>query len=148
MIFTQRIPARYNVSVSLLDFDPKVHFFWRRGQRIIPKGHRKGHQEPTRFQIDDRPHSQIRITQQLSQVEIRAYCSEVPQSESQYTVKRQRMPEVVELQCGAISGRSFISETGHITVIFFLFRSDCCLLISCSLPHWRRHMLLKSQRSH
>lgn len=119
MIFIQLIPARYNVSVSLLDFDPKVHFYWRRGQRIIPKGHRKGHQEPTRFQIDDRPNSQIRITQQLSQVEMRTYRNNVPQSESQHTVKRQGVPEAVELQCGAISGRSFISETGHITVKSF-----------------------------
>lgn len=50
------------------DFNPQVHFYWRRGQRVIPKGHRKGRQEPTRFQIDDCPHSQIRITQQLKPV--------------------------------------------------------------------------------
>lgn len=59
--------SRYFVS-SLLDFDPEVHFYWRRGERVIPKGHRRGHLEPTRFQIDDRPNSQIRIAQQLPQV--------------------------------------------------------------------------------
>ncbi|CAG08116.1 unnamed protein product, partial [Tetraodon nigroviridis] len=61
--------AKYNPQLLLcsLDFNPQVHFYWRRGQRVIPKGHRKGRQEPTRFQIDDCPHSQIRITQQLKQ---------------------------------------------------------------------------------
>ncbi|XP_024131330.1 39S ribosomal protein S30, mitochondrial [Oryzias melastigma] len=52
---------------SSLDFSPQVNFYWRRGQRIIPKGHRKGRLEPLRFQIDDNPNSQIRITQQLPQ---------------------------------------------------------------------------------
>lgn len=55
---------------SLSDINPQVNFYWWRGQRIIPKGHRKGRQEPIRFQIDDRPHSQIRISQQLPQVVI------------------------------------------------------------------------------
>ncbi|XP_034547725.1 39S ribosomal protein S30, mitochondrial [Notolabrus celidotus] len=75
--------AKYNplFLLSSLDFDQKVHFYWRRGQRIIPKGHRKGRQEPTRFQIDDQPISQIRITQQLPQfVPIEAsYTAEVPE---------------------------------------------------------------------
>ncbi|XP_029961056.1 large ribosomal subunit protein mL65 [Salarias fasciatus] len=52
---------------SSLDFSPAVNFYWRRGQRIIPKGHRRGHLEPTRFQIDDRPLCQIRITERLPQ---------------------------------------------------------------------------------
>ncbi|KAL3062564.1 hypothetical protein OYC64_002383 [Pagothenia borchgrevinki] len=61
--------AKYNPLFlsSSLDIDPNVHFYWRRGQRIIPKGHRRGRQEPTRFQIDDRPIIQIRITEQLPQ---------------------------------------------------------------------------------
>ncbi|KAK5932084.1 hypothetical protein CgunFtcFv8_003818 [Champsocephalus gunnari] len=61
--------AKYNPLFlsSSLDIDPNVHFYWRRGQTIIPKGHRRGRQEPTRFQIDDRPNSQIRITEQLPQ---------------------------------------------------------------------------------
>lgn len=56
--------------VFLSDINPQVNFYWKRGQRIIPKGHRRGRVEQTRFQIDDHPHSQIRITQQLPQVEI------------------------------------------------------------------------------
>lgn len=61
--------AKYNplFLLSSLDINPQVNFYWRRGQRIIPKGHRRGRQEPTRFQIDDHPHIQIRITQQLPQ---------------------------------------------------------------------------------
>ncbi|XP_026176646.1 large ribosomal subunit protein mL65 [Mastacembelus armatus] len=74
--------TRYNplLPLSSLDISPQVNFYWRRGQRIIPKGHRKGRLEPTRFQIDDHPHSQIRITQQLPQfVPLEASCSaEVP----------------------------------------------------------------------
>ncbi|KAK5870851.1 hypothetical protein PBY51_003763 [Eleginops maclovinus] len=66
---------------SSLDIDPQVNFYWRRGQRIIPKGHRRGRQEPTRFQIDDRPNSQIRITQQLPQFTPLedSYAAEVPE---------------------------------------------------------------------
>uniref|UniRef100_A0A8C7M640 28S ribosomal protein S30, mitochondrial n=1 Tax=Oncorhynchus mykiss TaxID=8022 RepID=A0A8C7M640_ONCMY len=44
-----------------------VNFYWMRGQRTIPRGHRGGRVEPIRFQIDDKPHSQIRIPQQLPQ---------------------------------------------------------------------------------
>lgn len=51
-----------------LDLDPQVNFYWMRGQRTIPRGHRGGRVEPIRFQIDDKPHSQIRIPQQLPQV--------------------------------------------------------------------------------
>lgn len=67
---TRLTPAGHMVYVCLSDINPQVNFYWRRGQRIIPKGHRRGRLEPTRFQIDDCPHSQIRITQQLQQVEI------------------------------------------------------------------------------
>lgn len=52
---------------SSLDLSPMVNFYWRRGQRVIEKGHRKRRLEPTRFQIDDRPLCQIRITEQLPQ---------------------------------------------------------------------------------
>lgn len=68
---TRLTPASDIVYVCLSDINPQVNFYWRRGQRIIPKGHRRGRLEPTRFQIDDCPHSQIRITQQLPQVEIK-----------------------------------------------------------------------------
>lgn len=52
----------------LSDVNPQVGFYWRRGERIVPRGHRRGNLEPIRFQIDDRPLCQIRITQQLPQV--------------------------------------------------------------------------------
>ncbi|CAG5925082.1 unnamed protein product [Menidia menidia] len=55
------------LGLSSLDISPPVHFYWSRGQRIIPKGHRRGRLEPYNFQIDDRPQNQIRITQQLPQ---------------------------------------------------------------------------------
>ncbi|XP_070820655.1 large ribosomal subunit protein mL65 [Chaetodon trifascialis] len=75
--------AKYNplFLLSSLDINPQVNFYWRRGQRIIPKGHRRGHQEPTRFQIDDHPHSQIRITKQLPQFTPleASYAAEVPE---------------------------------------------------------------------
>ncbi|KAA0716262.1 28S ribosomal protein S30, mitochondrial [Triplophysa tibetana] len=51
--------------LSSLDFDPQVNFYWLRGERTIPRGHRSGRVEPMRFQIDDKPHSQIRIPKQL-----------------------------------------------------------------------------------
>ncbi|XP_073696715.1 large ribosomal subunit protein mL65 [Garra rufa] len=53
------------LSQSSLDFDPQVNYYWLRGERTIPEGHRRGLVEPMRFQIDDKPHSQIRIPQQL-----------------------------------------------------------------------------------
>lgn len=75
--------AKYNplLQLSSLDLSPQVNFYWRRGQRIIPKGHRRRRLEPTRFQIDDRPHSQIRVTQQLPQfMPLEAsYAAEVPE---------------------------------------------------------------------
>ncbi|XP_008292380.1 large ribosomal subunit protein mL65 [Stegastes partitus] len=67
--------------LSSLDLGAQVNFYWRRGQRVIPKGHRRRHLEPTRFQIDDRPLSQIRVTQQLPQfVPLEdSYAAEVPE---------------------------------------------------------------------
>ncbi|XP_035513653.1 39S ribosomal protein S30, mitochondrial [Morone saxatilis] len=67
--------------LSSLDVNPQVNFYWRRGERIIPRGHRRGRLEPTRFQIDDHPHSQIRITQQLPQFAPleASYAAEVPE---------------------------------------------------------------------
>uniref|UniRef100_W5L9U8 Mitochondrial ribosomal protein S30 n=1 Tax=Astyanax mexicanus TaxID=7994 RepID=W5L9U8_ASTMX len=55
------------LSLSSLDFDPQVNFYWVNGERTIPRGHRRGRVEPQRFQIDDQPHSQIRIPQQLAE---------------------------------------------------------------------------------
>nr|XP_046241358.1 39S ribosomal protein S30, mitochondrial [Scatophagus argus] len=75
--------AKYNPLLlhSSLDYNPQVNFYWRRGQRIIPKGHRRGRPEPTRFQIDDQPNSQIRITRQLPQFTPleASYAAEVPE---------------------------------------------------------------------
>ncbi|KAK2845640.1 hypothetical protein Q7C36_010494 [Tachysurus vachellii] len=53
------------LQLSSLDLSPHVNFYWLNGERTIPRGHRRGRVEPQRFQIDDRPHSQIRIRQQL-----------------------------------------------------------------------------------
>ncbi|KAK3514662.1 hypothetical protein QTP70_021579 [Hemibagrus guttatus] len=55
------------LQLSNLDLSPHVNFYWLNGERTIPRGHRRGRVEPQRFQIDDRPHSQIRIRQQLSE---------------------------------------------------------------------------------
>ncbi|XP_053727044.1 39S ribosomal protein S30, mitochondrial [Synchiropus splendidus] len=75
--------AKYNPLLmrASLDLNPQVNFYWRNGQRIIPRGHRRGHREPTRFQIDDLPHSQIRVMEQLPQfcpMEV-SYDAEVPE---------------------------------------------------------------------
>ncbi|KAG7481565.1 hypothetical protein MATL_G00068230 [Megalops atlanticus] len=59
--------AKHNplLQVSNLDVSPQVNFYWMRGEWPIPRGHRRGRMEPVRFQIDDKPHSQIRVPQQL-----------------------------------------------------------------------------------
>ncbi|KAJ3603481.1 hypothetical protein NHX12_028227 [Muraenolepis orangiensis] len=49
------------------DLKPEVNFYWTKGETIVPRGHRRGRVDPIRFQIDDKPHSQIRIPKQLSQ---------------------------------------------------------------------------------
>ncbi|XP_056314505.1 39S ribosomal protein S30, mitochondrial [Danio aesculapii] len=68
------------LSLSSLDYDPQVNYYWLRGERTIPRGHRSGLIEPMRFQIDDRPHSQIRIPQQLPEFVLpeAEICGEVP----------------------------------------------------------------------
>uniref|UniRef100_A0A8C6UJ34 Mitochondrial ribosomal protein S30 n=1 Tax=Neogobius melanostomus TaxID=47308 RepID=A0A8C6UJ34_9GOBI len=75
--------AKYNPLLlhSSQDLNTQVNFYWRRGEYIIPKGHRKRKIEPYRFQIDDHPHSQIRITQQLPQFAPMeaSYAGEIPE---------------------------------------------------------------------
>ncbi|XP_036955159.1 39S ribosomal protein S30, mitochondrial [Acanthopagrus latus] len=75
--------AKYNPLIPLcsLDLNPQVNFYWNRGKRIIPRGHRRGRLEPYRFQIDDHPHTQIRITQQLPEFAPleASYDAEVPE---------------------------------------------------------------------
>ncbi|XP_032070086.1 39S ribosomal protein S30, mitochondrial [Thamnophis elegans] len=56
-------------SSSILDFQPDVHFYWLRGETVVPRGHRRGRIDPLRFQIDDKPRCQIRIRKQLSEFE-------------------------------------------------------------------------------
>ncbi|XP_003216270.3 large ribosomal subunit protein mL65 [Anolis carolinensis] len=50
---------------SAIDYQPDVNFYWMRGEIVVPRGHRKGRIDPMRFQIDDKPHCQIRIMKQL-----------------------------------------------------------------------------------
>lgn len=62
------ILIRYNLTIS--DFQPDVHFYWLRGETVVPRGHRRGRIDPFRFQIDDKPRCQIRLRKQLSEVQI------------------------------------------------------------------------------
>lgn len=136
-VLTESSASWYFVS-SLLDFDPEVHFYWRRGERIIPKGHRRGHLEPTRFQIDDRPNSQIRITQQLPQVQR----SGSPQYSSQARVLLLKLVHFWNLlpSITHVFSSLSLSSTLPLSLPF-------CTCVCSSLP-WRTRMLLRSQRSH
>ncbi|XP_056151859.1 39S ribosomal protein S30, mitochondrial [Lampris incognitus] len=77
------IVAKHNpvLRLSNLAVDPQVNFYWMRGEWTIPRGHRAGRVEPVRFQIDDKPHSQIRIPEQLPQFTPMetSYAAEVPE---------------------------------------------------------------------
>uniref|UniRef100_A0A2K6UW66 Mitochondrial ribosomal protein S30 n=1 Tax=Saimiri boliviensis boliviensis TaxID=39432 RepID=A0A2K6UW66_SAIBB len=53
------------LAAATLDYKRPVHFYWVRGEEIIPCGHRKGRIDSLRYQIDDKPNSQIRISKQL-----------------------------------------------------------------------------------
>ncbi|KAK2488823.1 hypothetical protein MC885_021903 [Smutsia gigantea] len=53
------------LAAAALDYKRPVHFYWLRGEEIIPCGHRKGHIDALRYQINDKPHNQIRISKQL-----------------------------------------------------------------------------------
>ncbi|XP_049719447.1 39S ribosomal protein S30, mitochondrial [Elephas maximus indicus] len=52
---------------AAIDYKRPVHLFWMRGEEIIPSGHRKGRVDALRYQIDDKPHNQIRISKQLTE---------------------------------------------------------------------------------
>ncbi|MBN3311889.1 RT30 protein, partial [Atractosteus spatula] len=69
--------AKHNplLKVSSLDFGPQVNFYWMRGETTVPRGHRRGRVDPVRFQIDDQPHSQLRVPQQLPEVLGCFFCS-------------------------------------------------------------------------
>lgn len=53
------------LAAAALDCKRPVHFYWLRGEEIIPRGHRKGRIDALRYQINDKPHNQIRISKQL-----------------------------------------------------------------------------------
>lgn len=55
------------LGLATLDREPQVGFYWSRGERTVPKGHRKRKVDPIRFQIEDKPWCQIRVPQQLSE---------------------------------------------------------------------------------
>ncbi|KAG8520659.1 28S ribosomal protein S30, mitochondrial [Galemys pyrenaicus] len=58
-------PHNPTLAAAALDNKRPVHFYWMRGEEIIPCGHRKGRVDALRYQINDKPHNQIRISKQL-----------------------------------------------------------------------------------
>ncbi|XP_029796777.1 39S ribosomal protein S30, mitochondrial isoform X2 [Suricata suricatta] len=53
------------LATAALDCKRPVHFYWLRGEEIIASGHRKGRVDALRYQINDKPHNQIRMSKQL-----------------------------------------------------------------------------------
>ncbi|OXB76761.1 UNVERIFIED_CONTAM: hypothetical protein H355_007036 [Colinus virginianus] len=53
------------LAASSLDLNPEVNYYWHHGEEVVVHGHRKGRVDPVRFQIDDKPHLQIRVPKQL-----------------------------------------------------------------------------------
>ncbi|CAH6787674.1 39S ribosomal protein S30, mitochondrial [Phodopus roborovskii] len=58
-------PLNPVLATAALDFKRPVDFYWHRGEERISAGHRKGRIDALRYQINDKPHNQIRISQQL-----------------------------------------------------------------------------------
>ncbi|XP_059132187.1 large ribosomal subunit protein mL65 [Peromyscus eremicus] len=58
-------PLNPVLTTAALDCKRPVDFYWHRGEERIPAGHRKGHIDALRYQINDKPHNQIRISKQL-----------------------------------------------------------------------------------
>ncbi|KAM5264240.1 large ribosomal subunit protein mL65 [Ctenodactylus gundi] len=58
-------PLNSVLATASLDNKRPVHFYWLRGEEIISKGHRKGRIDALRYQINDTPHNQVRISKQL-----------------------------------------------------------------------------------
>ncbi|XP_049650320.1 39S ribosomal protein S30, mitochondrial [Accipiter gentilis] len=56
------------LAASSLDLKPDVHYYWHHGEEVVVHGHRKGRVDPVRFQIDDKPHLQIRVPKQLPEI--------------------------------------------------------------------------------
>uniref|UniRef100_F7C1A5 Mitochondrial ribosomal protein S30 n=1 Tax=Monodelphis domestica TaxID=13616 RepID=F7C1A5_MONDO len=61
-------PYNPSLAAAALGECPRpVHFYWWRGEEIIPKGHRRGRVDALRYHVVDSPHNQIRIMKQLSE---------------------------------------------------------------------------------
>ncbi|XP_005556914.3 large ribosomal subunit protein mL65 [Macaca fascicularis] len=60
-------PHNPALAAAALDYRRPVHFYWVRGEEIIPRGHRKGRIDNLRYQIDDKPNNQVRISKQLAE---------------------------------------------------------------------------------
>ncbi|XP_062067784.1 large ribosomal subunit protein mL65 [Lepus europaeus] len=58
-------PHNPTLASAALDCKRPVNFYWLRDEEIISKGHRKGRVDALRYQINDKPHNQIRISKQL-----------------------------------------------------------------------------------
>ncbi|XP_012520200.1 PREDICTED: 28S ribosomal protein S30, mitochondrial [Propithecus coquereli] len=58
-------PHNPALATAALDCKRPVNFYWLCGEEIIPRGHRKGRVDAVRYQINDKPHNQIRISKQL-----------------------------------------------------------------------------------
>ncbi|KAM6157079.1 large ribosomal subunit protein mL65 [Erethizon dorsatum] len=58
-------PLNPVLASAAVDCKRPVHFYWLRGEEIILRGHRSGRTDAVRYQIDDKPNNQIRISKQL-----------------------------------------------------------------------------------
>lgn len=58
-------PLNPVLTTAALDYKRPVDFYWLRGEECILAGHRKGRIDALRYQINDKPHNQIRISKQL-----------------------------------------------------------------------------------
>ncbi|NP_990270.1 39S ribosomal protein S30, mitochondrial [Gallus gallus] len=56
------------LAASSMDLNPEVNYYWHHGEEVVVHGHRKGRVDPVRFQIDDKPHLQIRVPKQLPEI--------------------------------------------------------------------------------
>ncbi|XP_035422044.1 39S ribosomal protein S30, mitochondrial-like [Cygnus atratus] len=56
------------LAASSLDLNPEVNYYWHHGEEVVVHGHRKGRVDPVRFQIDDKPHLQLRVPKQLPEI--------------------------------------------------------------------------------
>ncbi|NXS97942.1 RT30 protein, partial [Jacana jacana] len=67
------------LAASSLDLNPEVNYYWHHGEEVVVHGHRKGRVDPVRFQIDDKPHLQLRVPKQLPEfVPLESNLGDVP----------------------------------------------------------------------